>query len=97
MQVCYPPAYTFSCSTEKIIILLLQNSFEHSVACIFMAPFGLKGLKFQQEVAWVTLHGDRLHACEQRSKSIIALYFQAYYFWQFTLPEGAKIFASQKG
>lgn len=63
---------------------------------IFVVPFGLKGLGFQHEVAWVTLHGDRLHAHEQRSKSIIALYFQPYYFWQFPLPEGAKIFASQK-
>lgn len=62
--------------------------------CIFTVPLGLKALGFQQEVAWVTLHGDRLHAHEQRSKSIIALYFQAYYFSG--LPEGAKIFASQK-
>lgn len=38
------------------------------MACIFVVPFGLKGLGFQQEVAWVTLHGDRLHAREQRSK-----------------------------
>lgn len=66
------------------------------MASIFVVPFGLKGLGFQHEVAWVTLHGDRLRAREQRSKSIIALYFQPYYFWQFTLPEGAKIFASQK-
>lgn len=66
------------------------------MACIFMVPFGLKGLGFQQEVAWVTVHGDRLHAREQRSESIIALYFQPYYFWQFSLPEAAKIFASQK-
>lgn len=67
------------------------------MACIFALPFGLKGLGFQQEVARVTLHGDRLHAREQRSESIIAPYFQAYYrFWQFTRPEGAKIVASRE-
>jgi len=95
-QLCYPHAHAFSCSTEKMIILLFQNSFELFMACIFVVLCGLKGPGFQQEVTWVTLHGNRLHAREQRSKSIIALYFQAYYFWQFTLPEGAKIFASQK-